>query len=223
MMIEKKTVYVESRECMCYVTESGADALLVQPVDEHDLEGMDSELEIVQKSVAETFQLVAIKVNDWQSELTPWAAPPVFGKVPFGDQAPEMLRFITEGLLPTMSFRRVFLGGYSLAGLFALWAGYNSDVFQGIAAASPSVWYPDWMEYAEAHTPRAGRIYLSMGDKEEKTKNPVMARVGECIRRQQELLTMQGVNTILEWNEGNHFRDANLRMAKGFAWVMKNV
>jgi len=50
-----------------------------------------------------------------------------------------------------------------------------------------------------------------------------MARVGESIRRQNELLTHQNVKTILEWNEGNHFRDADLRMAKGFAWLMNNI
>ncbi|MCR4965586.1 MAG: esterase [Bacteroidales bacterium] len=222
-MTDKKTLHIDRRECFIYLTEEGADTLLVQPVDDHDLEGMDTELDAIQKSVTMPFQLVAVKVNDWQTELTPWKAPAVFGKVPFGDQAPEMLRFITDNLLPEMTFKQVVLGGYSLAGLFALWSSYNTDVFQGIAAASPSVWYPDWISYVGTHTPHANSIYLSLGDKEEKAKNPVMARVGECIRRQYELLTQQNVKTIFEWNEGNHFRDADLRMAKGFAWVMNSI
>ena len=66
----------------------------------------------------------------------------------------------------------------------------------------------------------ATSVYLSLGDKEEKTKNPTMAQVGNCIRKQQELLTAQGINTILEWNPGNHFQHSDERTAKGFAWLI---
>ena len=63
-------------------------------------------------------------------------------------------------------------------------------------------------------------LYLSLGDKEEKTKNPVMAQVGNAIRKLNELLAEQIGNTILEWNPGNHFIDSEKRTAKGFAWVI---
>lgn len=222
-MMEKKILYIGGRKCFWYAADTAADTLLVQLVDDHDMEGMAREMESLMKNTNLPFRLVAVKVNDWQTELTPWTAPPVFGKQPFGNQAAETLRYITDELLPAMKYKNVLLGGYSLAGLFALWACYNTDVFCGIAAASPSVWYPRWAEYAEAHNPRTNIIYLSLGDKEENTKNQVMARVGDCIRRQHELLTEQGVKTVLEWNEGNHFRDADLRMAKGFAWVLNSL
>ena len=62
-------------------------------------------------------------------------------------------------------------------------------------------------------------VYLSLGDKEEKTRNPVMASVGECIREASDILMNCGVNTILEWNKGNHFKDADLRTARAFAWA----
>jgi len=221
--MERKTLNIAGRQCLCYASETSADTLLVQPVDEHDLENMDNELAVLQSSTTVPFQLVAIKVNDWQTELTPWEAPPAFGKIPFGDKAAETLGFITDHLLSAISHKRILLGGYSLAGLFALWACYNSNVFHGIAAVSPSVWYPRWMEYAESHISQTATVYLSLGDKEERTKNPVMSRVGDYIRRQHELLSQQGVRTILEWNEGNHFRDADLRMAKGFAWAIDGL
>ena len=65
------------------------------------------------------------------------------------------------------------------------------------------------------------KVYLSMGDKEEKTKNPTMATAGDSIRRLRQIYEeMDGMETILEWNEGNHFREPELRMAKGFARVM---
>ncbi len=214
---------IGDRLCYSYNCGMDADILLIQPVDEHDMAAMNEELEAIKQQTDVSFRLVAMMINDWQKELTPWAAPAVFGKVPFGDGAAETLTFINDELLPKMEYRRVLLGGYSLAGLFALWAGYNTDRFDAIAAASPSVWYPRWMEYAASQRWKTDTIYLSMGDKEERTKNPTMARVGDCIRRQFQLLEEQGTNSTLEWNEGNHFRDAHLRMAKGFAWIMNHI
>ncbi len=209
--------------CIRYAAAPDADTLLIQPVDDHDLENIDNEILDILQHTDTSFHLVAIKVRNWQTELTPWTAPAVFGNTPFGDGAPEMLRFITQDLLPTMNYRRIILGGYSLAGLFALWAGYNTDVFRGIAAASPSVWYPQWIEYAQTHTPQTPAVYLSLGDKEERTKNPVMARVGENIRRQYELLQQSGIKTHLEWNEGNHFVNADHRMALAFTYHLNNL
>ena len=63
-------------------------------------------------------------------------------------------------------------------------------------------------------------VYLSLGDKEERTKNTVMSKVGDCIRESYDLLTGQGIDCTLEWNKGGHFKEPALRTAKGFAWVM---
>ena len=208
---------------MCFLyQDEAATHLLIQPIDEHDLELLDQEIEAIKKMSDKPFSLVAFMIKDWNQELTPWAAPAVFGKVPFGSGAEKTLEFITSRLLPEVqeNIPHLILGGYSLAGLFALWAGYQTDKFDGIVAASPSVWFPKWIEYATDNKPLAKSIYLSLGDKEEKAKNPVMAQVGNAIRRQNELLTGQMDNTILEWNPGNHFVDSEKRTAKGFAWVM---
>ena len=48
-----------------------------------------------------------------------------------------------------------------------------------------------------------------------------MATVGDRIREAYSLITEQNIDSILEWNEGNHFKDADLRTAKAFSWVMK--
>ena len=118
----------------------------------------------------------------------------------------------------------MILGGYSLAAFFALWAAYQTDCFAGVAAASPSVWFPGWMDYVKANEICVNTIYLSLGDKEEKAKNPVMARVGDCIR---ELADMYGDNpslsSTLEWNQGNHFKDPDIRTAKSFVWCIKEL
>lgn len=217
----KNEISIDGRLCILYQDEA-ATHLLIQPIDEHDLELLDQEIEAIKKLSDKPFSLVAFMIKDWNQELTPWATPAVFGKVPFGSGAEKTLEFITSRLLPEVqeNIPHLILGGYSLAGLFALWSGYQTDKFDGIVAASPSVWFPKWIEYATDNKQLAKSIYLSLGDKEEKAKNPVMAQVGNAIRRQNELLTGQMDNTILEWNPGNHFVDSEKRTAKGFAWVM---
>ena len=219
-----KAIDISGRDCYLY-KDAKAEFLLVQPIDEHDLEVLDQEVEAIKDLSDKPFSLVAFMIKDWNQELTPWAALPVFGRVPFGCGAEKTLEFITSQLLPMVqkNIPPLILGGYSLAGLFALWAGYQTDRFEGIAAASPSVWYPQWIDYASENKPLAKSVYLSLGDKEEKTKNPIMAQVGNAIRKQHELLTAQEVNTILEWNAGNHFVDSDKRTAKDFAWLMNNI
>jgi len=224
--MKSEVVNVSGKDCYLYI-QSEAKYLLIQPVDEHDLGLLDKEVELINELSDKPFTLAAFKVNDWNKELTPWSAPPVFGKEPFGEGADETLDFITVQMLPNLQERGIdtshcLLGGYSLAGLFSLWASYQTDSFEGIAAASPSVWFPKWLDYAQANNPKVRTIYLSLGDKEENAKNTVMAQVGNAIRRQEEMLREQGVNTILEWNIGNHFVDSEKRMAKGFAWLLNN-
>lgn len=72
------------------------------------------------------------------------------------------------------------------------------------------------------NTPLNNTIYLSLGDTEEKTKNKVMSKVGDNIRKQEELLKNDNINTILEWNKGGHFRDSDIRVAKAFIWCIEN-
>lgn len=71
------------------------------------------------------------------------------------------------------------------------------------------------------HEIRSKAVYLSLGDREEKTKNPVMCTVGDCIRKAYAYLAGQGTDCTLEWNAGNHFKEPEMRTAKAFAWVMK--
>ena len=116
--------------------------------------------------------------------------------------------------------KQYVIGGYSLAGLFALWAACQTDVFSGSAAASPSVWYPGFADYICSHPMQARQVYLSLGDREEKTRTPVMATVGKRIREIHASLEARGIPCCLKWNEGNHFRDPDLRTAEAFAWAM---
>ena len=77
------------------------------------------------------------------------------------------------------------------------------------------------MDYMRDNILRTSAVYLSLGDKEEKTRNPVMSTVGERIREAHRLLEERGIKTVLEWNQGNHFKDAEIRTARAFAWAIE--
>ena len=200
--------------------DPAASNILVQMVDDHDLSVIESEVSLIQEFAGPDFFLIALKVDDWNRDLSPWKAPAVFGDEDFGGKAQETLKAVLEELEPADREKQYFIGGYSLAGLFALWSACHTDIFTGVAAASPSVWFPGFLDYMKEHEIRTKNVYLSLGDREEKTRNPVMAQVGSCIRSAYEMLQERGVCCTLEWNKGNHFKDPDLRTAKAFAWVM---
>ncbi len=205
--------------------DRGADNLLIQCIDEHDASGLDSEMEYLRQHSQQSFLLLAVKVGSWNGDLSPWKAPAVWGSEGFGEGASDTLKYIIDTAIPSVRGELnhsadIYIGGYSLAAFFALWAGYQSPIFKGVAAASPSVWFQSWMDYASSRPFLAPRCYLSLGRKEEKTRNQVMARVGDCIRRQKELLDEGGVDCVLEWNDGNHFTEPDVRTAKAFSWLL---
>lgn len=229
MKHRKENFVIDSKKCIGYITDT-AKYLLIQPVDEHDIEVLDNEVAEIKKNTEKQFSLIAFKIEYWNNELSPWKAPPAFGNKSFGSGSRETLEFIESRLIPTVKEKydfsddvKVILGGYSLAGLFSLWSAYKSNTFLGIAAASPSVWFSGWEEFMNNNTPLSNIIYLSLGDTEEKTKNKVMSAVGDNIRKQEELLKNDNINTILEWNKGGHFSDSDLRVAKAFVWCIENL
>lgn len=226
--MKKNEMVICGKKCILYLNEN-AEYILIQPVDENDISVLDNEVKHIGENTDRNFSLVAFKIEDWNSELTPWEMPLLRGKGNFGDGAAGTLEFIKNELIPALSEYtntenkeiKYILGGYSLAGLFSLWSGYQTDIFEGIAAVSPSVWYKKWIEYVEAEKPLSEKIYLSLGDTEEKTKHQILSKIGENIRKQHEILEKsENMKTILEWNEGNHFKNPDIRTAKGFLWVM---
>ena len=226
--MKKNEMMICRKKCILYLNED-TEYILIQPVDENDISVLDNEVKYIEENTDRNFSLVAFKIEDWNSELTPWEMPLLRGKGNFGDGATRTLEFIKNDLIPALSEYtntenkeiKYILGGYSLAGLFSLWSGYQTDVFEGIAAVSPSVWYKKWIEYVEVEKPLSEKIYLSLGDTEEKTKHQILSKIGENIRKQYEILEKsENVKTVLEWNEGNHFQNPDIRTAKGFLWVM---
>lgn len=197
-----------------------ADTVLIQPTGEHELASLENEVREIEKRTSKEFRFIATKVENWNDDLSPWKAPAVFKTEDFCGGASKTLENIIA--LCADKNRKYYIGGYSLAGLFALWAACQTDIFSGVAAASPSVWFPGFIDYMKTYKMKSQNVYLSLGDREEKTRNPVMAQIGNCIKEEYRCLLENGINCILEWNKGNHFKEADIRTAKAFAWILNN-
>ncbi len=197
-----------------------ADTVLIQPTGEHELASLENEVREIEKRTSKEFRFIATKVENWNDDLSPWKASAVFKTEDFCGGASKTLENIIA--LCADKNRKYYIGGYSLAGLFALWAACQTDIFSGVAAASPSVWFPGFIDYMKTYKMKSQNVYLSLGDREEKTRNPVMAQIGNCIKEEYRCLLENGINCILEWNKGNHFKEADIRTAKAFAWILNN-
>ena len=237
MRVKTDVFNINNRACKVYRNTCDSDSVkyvIVQGVDREWLGRENVNVEIppargqrVDREWLGRENVATFGVGCWNDEGSPWSAEAVFKNQPFSGRAQETLEFVTDVFVPELVKRyglpadaKVIIGGYSLAGLFSLWAAYRTDIFYAVAAVSPSVWFPGWIEFAQDKHIHADKVYLSLGNREERTNNRVMARVGDNIRLQKEIFDGQGIPSVLEWNEGNHFRDVEERVAKGFLWTI---
>ena len=221
--IDGLSITVDLYEC------GNPEVLLIQPLERKETATIDREVSLIAQHTRHPFAMAAFKIEDWHLQLTPWHDDAISRREEVGHHAETTLQFIINELLPEterlLGRLPIVLGGYSLAGLFSLWASTQTDRFQAIAAASPSVWIRDWQSYAGAHPTRSQIVYLSIGRKEEHVHNVSMARVGDNIRLEHHLLEQQlgSVRTTLHWNEGGHFVEMDRRTAIAYAWTINRL
>lgn len=163
--------------------------------------------------------LMCVPVADWNRQLSPWPAEAVFrGGADFAGEADE---FFDEMMTALPRRKHLCLMGYSLAGLFALYAATKTGAFERVAALSPSVWYPGFRAYFAQHLPAEGtEFYLSLGRKEEKAGNAVLRSVGDELRAVQALL---GGDTPLVMHDGGHYTDVERRMLAAVRWICRDA
>ena len=195
--------------------------------------------------------LVHIGVDLWEENFSPWCAPRVFAKGPnFGDGAQKTLDTLINHVIPWAESELTdppayrVLVGYSLAGLFSLWAGVSQQVargcqhdataphvdalvatFQRIGAVSGSFWFPGLLDYVDQRL-RGGVVglthaYLSLGDREARTPNPQIMHVRENAELLASKLESAGITSKFELNRGNHFQNVEGRMQKALDWLVK--
>lgn len=208
--------------------------------------------------VPEGVSLVNIGVDLWEENFSPWCAPRVFAKGPnFGDGAQKTLDTLINQVIPwteselTESPAYRMLVGYSLAGLFSLWAGVSQQVargcqpddvlsqsgpssqpyavpaatFQRIGAVSGSFWFPGLLDYVDRQLSGGvvglTHVYLSLGDREARTPNPQIMHVRENAELLASKLENAGITSTFELNRGNHFQNVEGRMQKALDWLVK--
>ena len=219
---------IDGRTCRLFGSERPG-CLLIQPSARHENATLEAEAAQIAALSPTPFLLATVELADWMIDLMPWPDANVSREPEAGKHAQETLQYILVSLIPALQERfgplPVILGGYSLGGLFALWASAQSDSFRAVAAASPSVWIRDWLPFARKHAPLADRVYLSLGDREEQVKNQAIARVGDCLRAQYALLQEQlgTQHCTLAWEPGGHFNDNEGRLARAFAWCLERL
>ena len=209
------------RRCACFVPADGVRGTAF-------LCGWNMEPMLPAIAEALPHTLLFFAEADGGRDFTPWPAPSVRPGDAFSGGGADYLRFLTETAAPYLRAqyrapadpaRRAVLG-YSLGGLFALWALCETDFFGCAASVSGSLWYPGFAPYLQGRLPRpAQAVYLSLGDREPLGGPALMRTVGTATEAAAALLRQNGRRVLLEWNRGGHEKGVESRWKKAAAWA----
>ena len=186
--------------------------------------------------------LIGISINDWNRYLSPWYCPKLFGKEDndFKGEGQTTFNWLINKCIPKIEIELLkidnniqikrYIGGYSLAALFSLWVFYSEQnkkekIFNGVCACSPSLWFIKWEEFMKnKEAIEESIVYLSLGDKEGKTKNEIFKKMKTGMDKMIEKVKNDKKikKYIFEENKGGHYSEVELRMAKGFKWIIEN-
>ena len=213
----RNTLTLQNRELTAYLParhRPDAPTLLMFP-------DSPAEADALAALLPDYIALLALPEAHWEHAFTPWHAPKLFAKgADFGGGAAILPAAERErGLQP--QWRGLL--GYSLAGLFALYAAYRSDFFQRIASVSGSLWFDGWGDFVATHTPETlpQAVYFSLGDKEAQSRNPRMAAVQTATEAVFARWQQYACPTTLEINAGGHFDNVPQRLAQAARWLIE--
>lgn len=160
---------------------------------------------------------------DWNRELSPWSAKAVFGDEDFSGGADDFIKKLVKIIIPAVekslnitNCKRI-ISGYSLAGLFSVYAFYKTDVFDMGASVSGSLWFDGFIEFMKNTKIKKlpEKMYFSVGSREKKTKNIRMATVEDRTKEAEKIFCDYGSETVFELNAGGHFNNVPERIAFG--------
>lgn len=168
--------------------------------------------------------VVSVPVPEWGAKLTPWPATALYrGEADYAGEAQETLAWLHEEALPqaerdsSLEPTARAIAGYSLAGLFSLYAFLRDTSWTAVACLSGSLWYEDWLPHVESlDFPTAGRYaFLSLGSKERRASRPQLKQVQERTEACVELMRERGLETDFVLNPGGHLTDIDWRIQQG--------
>ena len=224
--LNKEKFNMHNKEITLYKSTDKNAPLIVFNTFEGDGEGVYKEL---QNMGCTSINLLVIGNIDWNHDMSPWYMPSIYSKEKsFSGGADEYLKLLIDEILPKAKEliegvpKFTGIAGYSLAGLFAVYAMYKTDVFDRVASMSGSLWFSNFIEYCKRNEYKRlpDKIYFSLGDKEANTRNPVLKTVQDKTIELSEYFKILGSEVIFELNPGNHFTDTILRSAKGIKAIL---
>ena len=186
--------------------------------------------ERVRSLLTSRLTLVSVSGLDWYRDMTPWPADRVF---PDGQDyqggAQAYLEVLTGELIPRVEEALGFvpqergLAGYSLAGMFSLWACYRTDMFSLCGSMSGSLWYDGFQRFLERETPLRlpRRLYLSLGSKEKLCRSPQVSRVEEITLATAARFRDLGAEVCWQPQPGGHTAQVDKRIAQGLSWLAR--
>lgn len=168
--------------------------------------------------------IVTVPVVNWNDALTPWPAQGLYREgSDFGGQADVTLTELCDEAIPAIeqdeglcpSSRAIC--GYSLGGLFALYAFTHTELFSACACLSGSVWYEGWVEHLRELGPDlSGRFaYLSLGTKERRAAQPILKTVQDRMEACAKILHDRGTLVEYRTGPGNHMQHVPERFDAG--------
>lgn len=223
---DKHMIIAEDKHIYIYGDMEDAAPLVIV----NTFEGDGSQVYAALKDMTDKkFCLAVISDINWDDEMSPWECPALSkNDNPCTGGADKYIDTLTHKIIPVIEKELKnkptcrIIAGYSLAGLFSIYCLYNTDVFSKAVSASGSMWYPDFMDYTSKNDfcSKPSKVYFSLGDKEAKTRHQLLRTVEDKTNEIYERFKGLGIDTIFELNPGNHFRDSDMRLAKGIAWVL---
>ncbi len=196
---------------------------------------MDPELlSLLQEKSLPAFSLACIGISStqWNTLLAPWNTPSNFPKyLRCQGEASRFLKIFLNDILPAIqnhlsSFSGVqTMAGYSLAGLFSLWALCEWEQLEGVCAVSGSFWYPDFQTWFLDHFPLHLPIcvYFSTSESEWTSQNARLSSLKPTLEAIEQSLAQKGVKTICQIHPGNHFQEPTKRLVLGIEWMITHL
>ena len=170
--------------------------------------------------------LVEIIPKDWEEDLSPWPSDnPFKGGKRFSGGADAFLESIENNLMGKIEKGRVenrILMGYSMGGLFSLYAATRSEKFNMASSVSGSLWFPGFSEYLSLSSFFPKKVYLSIGERENKTRNHVLSTVLEKTRQVTRSIQKKNSEAVMRIEEGGHFYDAEGRLKRALSWLLED-
>ncbi len=168
--------------------------------------------------------IAIVPIAHWGDALTPWPAAGLYrGERDFGGQGATTLERLVNEVAPAIEAAEGLrpasraVCGYSLGGLFALYALTHGDFFEACACLSGSVWYEGWVEHLRAmDVDLTGRYaFLSLGTKERRAARPILKTVQDRMEQCADVLRARGCQVEYRLGPGNHMQHISERLEAG--------